>query len=165
MIPSANTVAREKAAHREQVVQAERVPGGVLQEVGEGCTFTPACDVRPQAVDEEAQEREEDLLLQLRDFEQVGDLGAVTGQLAIVPRPPARSSPGGGGDSHAFDGEAAPDVPIEQLESVDPPGAPARPNSVSASPRRCGELAQMADVHHLRGLLKGFVKPASGCAG
>src|SRR5207244_4497273 len=78
-----------EAAAREQVVQAEeRALTLVPQEVGEGLhVHAGGRDVRPNAVHDQAQEREEDLLLQLRDLEQVGQsrCGHRGGQLAMVP--------------------------------------------------------------------------------
>src|SRR5213079_1574124 len=78
-----------EAPAREQVVQAEqRALTLVPQEVGEGLhVHAGGRDVRPHAVHDQAEEREEDFLLQLRDLEQVGQsrCGHRGGQLAMVP--------------------------------------------------------------------------------
>src|SRR5207253_1821540 len=82
---------------REQIVQAEqRALTLVPQEVGEGLdVHAGRRDVRPDAVDDQAQEREEDLFLQLRNFEQVGQPRCGHGRLSSRwCRPPARSSSG-----------------------------------------------------------------------
>src|SRR5213075_1248158 len=64
-----------EAAAREQVVQTEeRALPRVRQEVGERIdVHARRGDVRADAVDDEAEEREEQLHLQLRNLEQIGD--------------------------------------------------------------------------------------------
>src|SRR2546430_15067603 len=65
--------------------------------------------------------------------------------------------PGGGGHGHALDGEAAPHIShAEQLDrSIRPAHQPGPEQRLRRHLDAGGELAQMADVHYLRGLLEG----------
>src|SRR5438477_457641 len=85
-----------EAATREQIVQREQ--GAlrlVLQIIGEGLDVDAGRrDMGADAVHHQAQEREENLLLQLRHLEQVGQPGSGHVVSSRSCRPPARSSSG-----------------------------------------------------------------------
>src|SRR6266513_806203 len=92
----------------------------------------------------------------------LGICGAVTGSARDRAARLLDFRPGGGGHGHALDGEAAPHV--SHAEQLDRPIRPAHQPGPEQRLRRHldagGELAQMADVHYLRGLLEGVREAA-----
>src|SRR5437660_11033302 len=92
----------------------------------------------------------------------LGICGAVTGSARDRAARLLNLRPGGGGHGHALDGEAAPYVShAEQLDrSIRPAYQPGPEQRLRRHLDAGGELAQIADVHHLRGLLEGVREAA-----
>src|SRR6266571_3917501 len=159
--------ARESSP-REQVVEAEqRALALVPQEVGERLdVHARRRDVRPGTVNDEAQEREENLLLQLRNLEQVGNLGrrhrSARDRSARLLDLGARR----GGDGHALHTELASHVAhAEQLDGMIRPAHQPRPEQrLGRHLHAGGEAVQVPHVDHLRRLLERVREPALGDA-
>src|SRR6266581_7594331 len=170
MIPSANTVAREKPPPANRSYRLKRVPCPALRrKSARACTFTPGVAMcaparyitKQMKVTENFSQRSSG---NLNTFSQEGrrnDMGdsGLDGTARLLDLG-AR----GGGNGDALHDELPAHVPhAEKLDGMvrpaDQPGAEQR---LRRDLDPLGELRQMLHVHHLRRLLEGVREPALG---